>query len=52
MPICGVAASLVSEERERRRLVQEPGFAVRLVGVGWIAEDPAVDQVAVEVGDR
>ena len=46
------AARLLDEVRHRRRLVQQPQLAVRVLRVGGVAEDAAVEQRAVDVADH
>ena len=40
------------KERDGRSLVQEPELSVDVLGVGRVAEDPAVKQSAVDVADH
>jgi hypothetical protein len=42
----------VRDEGERRAFVQEAQLAVRVPGVARVQVDPAVEQVAVEIGDQ
>ena len=48
----GRASRLLGDERERRRLVEQPQLAPRGLAVGGIEEDAAREQVAVEVGHQ
>src|SRR5262245_60448564 len=46
------ATRLLGDERERRGLVEQAQLALRVLLVGRIEEDPAVEQIAMEVRDQ
>src|SRR5690606_4841323 len=51
-PIRRGSASLLRDERQRARLIQKPELAVGRLSIARIAEDPATQSIAVEVGDE